>query len=454
MHLVFDLPSPLITELLSGWLGLATLIKLDSAVCNRACRATFVEILRGNEFCFSVDQPLRLIKSKEMEWFISRGTKRNQVHVDEKLLKSAGTVRPFLRGTSAHLERLRCIQLNLAQLRPFDFMFSKLHSLTLCDVGTLLGGKDVEALLSCCAHTLQQLKLESSYVGSASCGLPFPDLLELCLVDSKICQAILHKLIVSSPRLRSFCCDAIEEEHGDACLEALAGHCPLLQVLAFDNSGSSETLIRLFKACPLIEVVELPCDDSYPHILAALENCQRLRAFCAVGDVMEYFEEYIPALQARLPDLRHLSLFDCNFHSDTSILALAPYCGNLRTLEVSQAALINLVHNLRSVTELNLHDAWHGEEVMKEIGAQCKNMRVLHLCRARGYTADGILAVAQGCAALKTLWVVPVDKVLTSTVRRFWQLLRPGLQVSYDLEDACVFWTALWDVDRKERVAV
>jgi hypothetical protein len=393
-----------------------------------------------------------------MKWFMSRGTKRKRVYVNGALLEDTGMVRPFLRSIGTHLERLRCVQFNPVQLRPFESLFSRLRSLTIRDVGTVLGAKDVEELLSCCAGTLQKLKLEYCIMGPFTAELPFPDLHDVYLRDSPMYLETLHKLIVSSPSLRSFYCDAVEE--GNTCLELLATHCPLLKVLGFDNSGSAQSLIRVLEACPLIEVVELPREESNHHVLAALQHCARLKAFCAHGGAVTTSADCRAALQARLLDLRHLSLKDCEYESDAPILALAPHCSNLRTLElqylgeeVSQEALVELVRHLPCVEELNLHDARHSDPVMKAIATHCRHLRVFHLRFAVGYTEDGVMAVAEACTQLQQLVVLPDNSVLTSSALQFLRALRPGLRVVHNTLDS-VFWTSLWDVDRDEIVVV
>jgi hypothetical protein len=156
--------------------------------------------------------------------------------------------------------------------------------------------------------------------------------------------------------------------------------------------------------------------------------------------------------------MRHLSLYECWFQSDAPLLALAPYCGNLRSLElehlghaISQEALVTLVSQLKKIVELNLHDTELDDKVLEAIAAHCPALEVLHLYQAEGCTEDGILAVAKGCVALKRLYLSFVDEVVTSAAAELWQALRSGLQVVFDTDES-EFWPSLGDIDREELV--
>jgi hypothetical protein len=455
MQQMFDLPLYLITEILTEWLEFDSLLELDSAICNRAQRAAYLNVLQSSEFCVRRMPANRTLQYEGIKWFFSRATKIKRVHIDGDFISDEAIVQTFCRDVNARLEEVHSSKAGNSILRPLDFSFLQLHTLTVKG-GCVFAARDLQTLLSSCSQTLKRLTVEHCQItGALLSESPLPDLQMLHLYNASMGQEMQRKLIVSSPSLRSFYCDDVRD--GNACLEALAMHCPLLQVLSCYGTRSVPSLTRVLTACPKIEVVEFIFNVYEVHILTALQVCTKLKAFCTKGKYVKESAEFQLTLQARLSDLRHLFLCDCNFQSDTSILALAPYFGNLKTLElqnvghVSQGALIELIRNLPCVEELNLDDAPLSDPVMQAIAAHCRHLRVFHLLHATGYTEDGILAFAQGCAWLRRLWVKPNDEVLTAGMLRFWQLLRPGLQVqhsyaTYDSE----FWATLWDVERDE----
>jgi F-box/leucine-rich repeat protein 2/20 len=248
-------------------------------------------------------------------------------------------------------------------------------------------------------------------------GLELPDLQMLHLYDFAADTRTLCQLISSCPSLCSFHCDNIQGS--DDCLDALAEHCPLLQVLAYEKGNSTEvsSLVHLMDVCPDIEVVDISTEleggnpsATDAHIAAIMQHCQHPKVFASSGgtDGTTGASELLVATRAQ--ELRHLCLYDCALTSEAPLLALAPQCGNLLTLDLasrtedfSQAALTTLASSLTSTVEFRIADCEVGDSVLQEVGAHCSSLQSVHLDYCGGYTEVRIAALARGCKELRVV---------------------------------------------------
>jgi hypothetical protein len=270
-----------------------------------------------------------------------------------------------------------------------------------------------------------------------------------------ICQ-----LIAASPNLRSFICEDMSGK--ESCFDALATHCPLLQALSFSvcDPECTASLVHVLQSCHQIEAINLDPGDSVDdqgirdeHITDIMQHCGNLKAFFTPGKML------VSNLAPRMQNLRHIFLSDCRFESDTSVLALARKCDQLKSLQLwlpeendtSQAALGTLVSNLKGIEELGFDYSHLSDPVLEAIAAHCTRLQRLHVFDCRGYTEEGVAVLAERCTQLQEVVVSEDDKVITPLGRRLWKTIRPGIK--FALEDHAIpLWTALQDIERAEAV--
>jgi hypothetical protein len=116
---------------------------------------------------------------------------------------------------------------------------------------------------------------------------------------------------------------------------------------------------------------------------------------------------------------------------------------------VSQAALVALVRNLRSIQELNFHNCDLSDDVLGAIAFHCPRLRELFIIECGSYTDDGIVALAEGCTALRKVCIADKENsLLTYLGWRLWKLARPELEfVRNYLCNA--LWSAALDIERE-----
>jgi hypothetical protein len=207
-------------------------------------------------------------------------------------------------------------------------------------------------------------------------------------------------------------------------------------------------------------VIADPDDPSRSlEVAAVVQHCARLKALCASGCTYHTTDETQHlAVAVRARDLVHLRWCYCDFETDAPVQALAANCANLRSLEldlfssmVSQAALIALVSNLSSVVELALHNCDLSDNVFCVVAVHCPRLEAFHLTYSKHHTAEGIAALVHDCAALRRVYVMEDDPVVSSLSRLLQSTLRPEIRFVFGYQLNAI-WVALQDVERDELV--
>jgi hypothetical protein len=392
---LLNLPFTLLAEVLTEWLELQSLLKLDNACCSAGSRKTYLELVGGSEFCLREVPAALVLSSEGMQWFIARYVKLKRVVIDGPAGIDLVLVTTFLDKCGRRVEKVRIVRYARAEISVRSAIIDQLSNtsrfirvLTIEDCG-LLPSESLGALLSACSQSLQRLELTRCSLVTVLPTGQLPDLRILHLSNCPLGLSNARRLIKASPSLRSFMFSD-PKESAEHLLDTLAAHCPLLQVLSYEISlQDPSSLVQLLRACMNMEVVvfALHSVEAKPcviegHVAAVMNHCKRLKALSLrtvyTGSIM------VLAEQAKM--LRHISLFNARFESDPFVLALAENCSNLISLElssvhnnISQTALVALFSRLSSVVELNLFDSCLSDDVLLAIAAHCPLLEVLHL---------------------------------------------------------------------------
>jgi hypothetical protein len=385
--------------------------------------------------------------------------------VDEKVVAT------FFHSTGAWLESLQCERcyyptLYKIILESSSHLYSRLKVLVMEACGGMGEGINLGPVLTACAQSLKRLKLERCYVGSFATAPRLPNLEVLHICGCSIALDTLCQLASASARLRSFYCNNLL--NSNACLDALADHCPQLQILyyAMGSAADASSLVRLLQSCPNLAVVDISSELEYAnvsatdaHLTAIVQHCRNLKALSVTSSREHINHDAVHlAVAARARDLTHLCWYECFITNDAPVLLLAENSANLRSLgldlrdsNVSQAALIRLVSNLSYVVELALDHCELSNDVLRAIAAHCPRLEALHLVNSDYPTEVGIAAVAQGCTALRMVYIKEHDSVVTPLSRLLWRALRPDVEFVYG-DQLNAMWAALQDVEREELV--
>jgi hypothetical protein len=436
---IFDIPGSVRSILFSQWVDAQSLVALDSACCNRTLRPTLYHAVTLPPD-WAPDIETSNTKAF-MKWAVSRGVKMRNVCLRGDVSDLA-LVSSFLKLTGACLQDL-AFEGSIANFSPLCGLASQLCSrllvLGLYKVPHIKDGC-VQQLLTSCAPTLQELYLENVVIaGSCAVNCELPRLRLLLLHEARLGVKWLNSLVQRSRNLLSFHFKSSREDR-PSCPPALAA-CTHLRNLAYYDVTETDLLVLLavLKSCIRIEHLELK-GRGYAIEQLPKEICQH----CVNLQALALHSNYgvVTIIEARLGNLKHLSMDHIYCDNDMPLLTLAQHCRGLRSLalrglsgDFTEGALVTLLSSLPALEELDLHHCERvSDSALAAVGTHCPHLRQLCMRDCGGYSVDGILAVAQRCRALKE-----VDHS-NHTKSGLWEVICPGIVFSqYDPESR--YWS-------------
>eukprot|EP00899_Mesostigma_viride_P008991 jgi/Mesvir1/18093/Mv09394-RA.1 len=208
----------------------------------------------------------------------------------------------------------------------------------------------------------------------------------------------------------------------DAMLAELAARCLELRCLRIKCivAATNGNLAAFAASCPCLEELHIP-DGPRPETsrengqvtdagVLAVVKCWPLLRVLDVGGCDGVTDAGLAELARIRPNLLELK-FSYYSAGNTTVLALARHCPNLRVLDLSRhksvmdEGLAAVLHNCLDLEVLSL-DFCHGltDAGIRMMGDSCKRLRELHLCFSHGcFTDRGLAAMAPHLGALEVL---------------------------------------------------
>jgi hypothetical protein len=112
----FDLPVTLLTEVLTVWLDLSSLMALDSASCSVVSRTAFLGVVGSVGFCLDKASTSIAHQNMALSWFETRGVKAKRVWIDGSIDLDIGVLTTFLQNSGAYVENLRIMKFKDKQM--------------------------------------------------------------------------------------------------------------------------------------------------------------------------------------------------------------------------------------------------------------------------------------------------------------------------------------------------
>jgi hypothetical protein len=482
MHSLFELPVSVLKDVMSEWVDVKVLAHLDSACCSAASRAAYLDILRIDSLLSPIILDLnRRIRVGFMNWFVSRGMTTRRFDYEEGESSELEPYKCFFDALGSRLEVLKsrfCSSVPRSASIKWNIMevastrCDRLKTLSIEGSYRLIGPSHVETLLATCAQTLENVFLRMSPMQEQIRNvfkLPQLRFLRFSEGGPAISTEVLCESIRHSPLLVSVLCPNLAGR--DDCLAALAAHCPRLKLLGLGNFGTgTAALIRVLQVCTQLEALDIfpifPCEHDaatgaqFEAITRYGTHIRALRV-CLLG--MSDFNGINVQSLCQMPRLSHVNISNLEVLSDDLWQAFAAcqhFCANLRELELpcltgtfSDEAFCTFLSRLSGLRKLDLLAyACVNDEVLRTI-SHSATLEELGISGCSSFTYIGIITLAEGCPALRSLHIDPDGTPFTPAVKHLWQLLRPQL-VFFDTRRALRFspvstWERNWDATRE-----
>jgi hypothetical protein len=461
---LFGLPDEVIAVILSSWVNVKTLTRLESALCATATRTQFLRLVGGEFFVAETVSMGVWIPgegySQQFKWLMKRHVRVRNWIVDE------------------HVSML------CAQLTVSGIIGQHVRSLQLCSLTTPDVPKVYSTLLVACSG-LQKLVIENCNEWETFCTLGAEAQLalqELIVVD---CQSIGWKSYPRFPNLRKLHLRHLygaEVLHSVKSLLRAAPNVTDLRLSSFVQCLVNDEILQtiLSNHAAGLEIFELSIqldDRSYAFTSAAVvalaERCSNLKTLdltcgdavdataieafalhCGQLEGLQLWKEFTAASLAVVAALcgsrlRYLAL-DMTDCQPTGLLAIAKHCRTLEELHLCNCggrvgyALVTLISSLPLLRELILNDYVKiTDEMLIAIATHLPELTTLGLSSCKpGYTEAGALALVTSLTQLKRFCISGYEtSVFTPALSERWQEASPGLKFF----DNCLASTSYFD---------
>ena len=431
------LPTEWLIILLSEWLDIKDVTKLDMAMTNHTYREGFLQLLVSVRST-SADGRYGPDSFPKLHWLSLRRVYVESVELDRfkaeqlKMLKLLTLRKLVLRGVDEqHIIRATT---NSPLLQSLDIDNEMNHNGNkLSDVGIIHISKACSSLE--CIRLIvvseitadgflsflrecQMLKsiewdcrILKYFTASEINSMPFGHLLTALNLPSKLCYDG-SSAPPSVGRLKAF--------------SDLITRCPNLKKLTLSNARNPQhrhegeddsVLVNLGRYCPLVEEIEFEMTVRCPDagLLLVSQNCRKVQtiSFNYCGGLTNTSFVHISQIQS----LQELSFTDCDSVTDEGLQSLFRGCPNLRNLAISgeifsEHGFIGL-RNAPCAKNLNFIYLWfHNNEltptfevVMGESLACCQNLVTfsIHYYGVASFGDIGLALMCEGCQKLEDL---------------------------------------------------
>jgi hypothetical protein len=440
---VLELPSDVAAAVLSSWIDVKALAKLDSALCAAESRTRFLVVV-GDE-SFVAETMCMLWRGRyvqHLEWLAKRRMKiRNWIVNWDMVDSCTPDVLKYTAGPHVRSLRLRGLP-SLGTARVLSTLAGVCDNLEILEIENCQHWEALSTFSALLRRSLQQLTIAYCDGHYWEPCAQFDNLRKLYvqnLYGMNVTQS-MTSLLNAAPNLTDLRLSSYTQcPINDECLHILSNHAARLEILELDIEHqvfSPAAVISLAERCIQLKTLALLCGRSVNDtaVAAFALHCDRLEG-------LQLSDAFTVASLAALgmhcgSRLRYLSL-DMSSCAAVGLVAIADHCLNLEELHLSNCKfltddpLLRLVSSLPRLRELLLVDSSPvSDNVLTATATYLPNLQHLSLRGCGGsYTEVGALALITSLTQLQRFCIGKSDtSVFTPALRRRWQEVSLGLK--------------------------
>jgi hypothetical protein len=394
---ILNLPFSLGADVLSSWLDLKSVARLDQACCNRNLRSKYLD-WAAHSTC---SEEIRLNRPKETEWIVSRSVSiakaafEIKTTEDRLALVDVGNLPTFIERYGRTIKHLK-ITYESGRLRRSD---------PFPDVAL-----DFIAKLNHCCPAAVVIELK---------GYAMSDAAILAITEGR--TKLVRVSVTGCSRITT------------AAFKHVWTHCKILEVLEVQQCGTAGDLFgNVAAGCPLLRELCYLGSCAQVSLSHPLPLLRRLKLSCADSGLVESLASVCPALQT-------LIILEGKTVTKDAWALLFDTCTALHHLELAHCAHVDFTH-LRSLRTLCIDDCstLFDADLVSLVRANplLESVEVINCWRL---TIQSVRKILQDCPHVRHLWIanhdnnrVGTDELLLEYVQRQHpHILTLNVQLSY-----------------------
>ncbi len=457
--LLFALPHYLICDVLGNWVGLKSIVRLDSVYVSKCSRETFLDTLKSQELVvtdhdlYTDDFPDELVV-----WSVKRRIRFSvfafgfqtctavSPAITQEFFKLNGhTLKSFVMHSDNSLDDSAWLKGLAEDCLTLEILEVEKNDVDKDNFGSLMGTVLVKH-----SKTLQKLDISCGYLHmKLPLDCVFPVLREFHPRLFARCDGLVEFLSQCPSLQRVTISTAISDDGNLTFLNILSACCPLLNSINLLDL-SPRVIPEMIRLCPRGPALHLHFDPYMEprdiiSIVTTLPNIQSITL--AVSKVTHLVLQKVKEHCAN--SLRKLSLQDCLPFKHSALLELVKECKNLNILYLhgccrfTSLQLCQIIRSCLELTSLTLLRHSVDDTVLKTIAESLPKLTSLNVegnesNSFNNYTLKGLYTVTKGCPKLTKFCmgshydVLKVDKARAQIKLQYPNLHIFGPEVSGD----------------------
>jgi hypothetical protein len=433
--------STVLSAVMSQWIGVRDLVKLDTALHNRLDRSQYLKFVRSNALVLSTTLfPAKCTATvvQYFEWMQRRGMKAREWVISHDLETSLALDFAVHTG-GPHVRRLCLSDMKEETAGLLCSVFAMCQCITTVSIEKTEYWTGLGVMRGEAQRSLRELSIVDC--GTKSTRLlsrnRFPNLQKLHLVGTYTASTVNSLLQAASnltdARLKSAQID-------DTGLQILAGNAQSLKTLILSYCAAITDIgfRSLAPACTGVTALSVVGCKQLSNVAIGVfvAHCRSLESL----KLRERSLDGLSAIAVRCgASLRNLSLGDLQLLANNGglVTAVAQHCRHLQELElikcagITEAVISRLAVALPHLKELSLPSAEVSDAVLILIATRIPKLTFLNLYGCKGFTEGGALLLVRLLKHLLRFCIEPMHCVFTRMVLGMWMDKLPGLEICY-----------------------
>ena len=436
---LFDIPTDFLVNLLTSWLTMRDVARLDEALCARHC-TYWLELLASPGTNF----PLRTFSREGcLSWIMHRKISVQNLYCRGDI--SPETIKQFIlysrkslnsivlwsvrKDSNAVASVIASVVASISESLGTGCPMLKSLNIYGFDIPTPITDEQLGVLTNGCP-SLENLSVWNAPSLSNS---SIPLLIQNCPVlnsvsiqqwpnasnggNGGIDSTGILLLAAGCKSLRSLELITLSDSMDDSVMGEVARSNPMLEKLNVSGKNITDLGIhRLSTSCRFLKCLKLSRYNITDTSLAALSTNTPLLEDLDISFCRRITDAGLASLSLGCSSLRCLGLSFCSQVTDVGIACLAARCRLLEGLDIhrcdgiTDAAMTSLSMGCPLLKTITPHDTLT-DAGLASLATGCARLRTLTLHACEELTDDGIIVLAEGCRTLESVFLPKTDKI-------------------------------------------